>query len=435
MFLATMAALTVGAVGGDLDPSALVARLGSPRYADRRGASDDLEKLGRRAVEALRAARSTDDAEVRSRAEMLLDKIETDLLTRPTMVTLDGRGRPLVEVVRDLAVESGTGLVLDPELAADTTRPVVERDDRPIPFWSALERLGLAPRTDVELASGPRVPSLGLGPVPRNARRTHLSGPFRLELRGPDLRDGNGSLTADIDVLAEPRLMVKAEGPAHLLEALDDRGQSLLMPGRDARLAPMPASIYLLPDPPSPRATVPVRLRQADRPGKTLKRLKGYVVVSVSARKPEPLSLSLAPIENAAGKSFSVGDYTFIIQGIKVDPATRSTTLDLTVLPLGVVPEPFARGGRGRGGRGGLQNDMKSLDPTRLCEPFEVVDAEGNALKRWVQTGRNNFGGGTRLTMYLEAGRGETGPAEIRYDDYVRTTTEVPFEFTDVPMP
>jgi len=103
MFLATMAALTLGAVGGDLDPSALVARLGSPRYADRRGASDDLEKLGRRAVEALRAARSTDDAEVRSRAEMLLDKIETDLLTRPTMVTLDGRGRPLVEVVRDLA--------------------------------------------------------------------------------------------------------------------------------------------------------------------------------------------------------------------------------------------------------------------------------------------------------------------------------------------
>ena len=433
MTLAPLAALLLSAVGAgpDADPSALVARLGSPRYADRRGASDDLEKLGRRAVNALRAARAVDDAEVRSRAEMLLEKIEVDLLTRPTLVTLEGRGRPLGEVVRDLAIESGTGLVLDRELAEDSGRRVDVRGDRPIPFWSAIERLGLAPRTDIELASGPRVPSLGLG-LPENPRRAEVRGPFRLELRGPDL--GAGELVAYVDVLAEPRLMVKAEGTAHLLEAIDDRGQSLLMPSRDARFVAATTNIYALPDPPMPRASVPIRLRQADRPGKVLKRLKGYAVLTISARKPEPLILSIAPIENASGKSFTVGDHTFTIQGVRSDPETRRTSIELLVLPLGVLPEPFARGGRGNR-RGWQQGDNRSVDATRLCEPFEVVDARGNTLKRFATTTRNGFQAGTRLTLSIEAGRGEGPPAEIRYDDYVRTTTEVPFEFKDVPMP
>jgi len=45
--------------GGQADPSSLAAQLGSGRYAEREAASDALERLGRSALPALRAARDS----------------------------------------------------------------------------------------------------------------------------------------------------------------------------------------------------------------------------------------------------------------------------------------------------------------------------------------------------------------------------------------
>src|SRR6516165_9398580 len=58
------------------DPSELVARLGSPRYVEREEAAGALERLGRLAIPALRAAREARDAEIRTRAAALFNKIE-----------------------------------------------------------------------------------------------------------------------------------------------------------------------------------------------------------------------------------------------------------------------------------------------------------------------------------------------------------------------
>src|SRR4051812_11580173 len=84
------------------DPSALVAQLGSARYARREAAASALEKLGRQALPALRSARDVKDPEIRSRASALITRIEGGLLTKPTLVTLDYRDRPLGEVIRSI---------------------------------------------------------------------------------------------------------------------------------------------------------------------------------------------------------------------------------------------------------------------------------------------------------------------------------------------
>src|SRR4051812_44376729 len=94
------------------DPAALVAQLGSPRYADREAATAALERMGRTALAPLRAARDARDPEIRTRAAALVHTIEGTLLTQPTLVTLDFVDRPLPEVIKALSDQTGIKLGL-----------------------------------------------------------------------------------------------------------------------------------------------------------------------------------------------------------------------------------------------------------------------------------------------------------------------------------
>ena len=81
-----------------------------------------------------------DDANVRERASALWETIQRDLMTRPSLVRLDGQDRPLSVVLEDLETQTGLTLRRDPS-APD--KHVTLREPAPVPFWTALERLGL----------------------------------------------------------------------------------------------------------------------------------------------------------------------------------------------------------------------------------------------------------------------------------------------------
>src|SRR5271154_3766891 len=124
------------------DPAALVERLGSPRYADREEAAGALERLGREALAALRAARDDRDPEIRTRTDALLNKIEGALLTQPPLVTLDFQDRPLPEVVKALSASTGIKLGLIPENSPSwPNRRISVHEATPLPFWKAMDRL------------------------------------------------------------------------------------------------------------------------------------------------------------------------------------------------------------------------------------------------------------------------------------------------------
>src|SRR4051812_6056799 len=82
------------------DAHDLIPQLGSRRYAERQAATTALERLGQRAMPALRAAREQRDPEIRARASALLARIEGGLLVQPSLVALQFNDAPLSEVIR-----------------------------------------------------------------------------------------------------------------------------------------------------------------------------------------------------------------------------------------------------------------------------------------------------------------------------------------------
>ncbi len=108
----------------DDDPTALVAKLGSADSAERAAATESLKALGRAALPALEKAMKADDANVRKRVSALWETIERDLMTRPSLVQLDGHGRPMGVVLED--VERQTGMTLQ----RDQSGPEPRRDSR-----------------------------------------------------------------------------------------------------------------------------------------------------------------------------------------------------------------------------------------------------------------------------------------------------------------
>ena len=88
-----VAFLLLGQVS-EVDPSDLIAQLGSSRYAERQAATAALAQLGRRALPALKSAGEQKDPEIRTRAAALMARIEGALLTEASQVTLDFQDLP-----------------------------------------------------------------------------------------------------------------------------------------------------------------------------------------------------------------------------------------------------------------------------------------------------------------------------------------------------
>jgi hypothetical protein len=123
-------------------PEELIKQLGSPKFNERLQATQALEKLGPKALPALREAAKNKDPEIARRASDLVRAIEKkgqiDQLLEPTMVKLSHAGAPLKVVVADLARQSGYTVKLDK--AVDAQKAVTVQTER-VPFWQAFDEL------------------------------------------------------------------------------------------------------------------------------------------------------------------------------------------------------------------------------------------------------------------------------------------------------
>lgn len=463
MTLTHLAILALLGLAPEADPTALVAGLGSSRFTEREAAASALERLGGAALPALRGAAGAKDPEVQTRAAALASKIERDLMVRPSTVTLDFRDRPLDEVVRTIAGRSGIPVVLAPENpVAWRGRRVTLEEPEPVPFWTAIDRLCRAGQLNYSAimptgansrrlvlqagqAAGPNGPTVDSGPFRvallyfeqhRRLDFTHpaVPAPARVIIGG---RGGPPAVAADrapiwptiseqftlsLQVLAEPRLMISQGGPPRLLEAVDDRGQSLLppsSPGTSIQRVSGYSGYNFDSNPCSVQMQIPLKL--PDKPGQFIKILRGSIPLAVSAAKPDPLVI---PLAGAAGKTFRAGDAALTIHEVKDDPMFQRTTVELTVRgearPEGAAPGPPEFFG----------NRPAELVQNRL----EILDARGNVM-RALPTRSQVTNGETRLTLMLMPTDGAGAPAQVRYFDLARTTAEATFEFTAIRMP
>lgn len=452
-------AVLVGQVPAS-DPLALVRQLGSARYAQREAAAVALEQLGRTALPALRSAKEVKDPEIRSRASALITKIEGALLTKPTMIALGFRNQTLDEVVRSFNEQSGIKMAIYPEQPALQQKRVTLEESAPVPFWKALDRLCEVGQLQYNFgmhgmpnAREPVFPLFsGAG---RPAGPMSDSGPFRVNLVGVhyqrhvqyftpgqpiisnrvglqpaplpkpgDVRRPDHNMTeefyAQIQVAAEPRLSVSQNGPLKLVEAIDDRGQSLLLESNTTQTIQRHSGYFGLTAGPTLHLQAP--LRRPEQPGQVIKRLRGVVPVVVATRKGDPL---VVPLSGSSGKSFHNDETTLEVQEIRVNPDTHQTSIQITVR---------TKLDTGAGGDadllGALPTALVRRNTTQQQQQLEVVDAQGKPIPWYL----SHDAEGARMTLTLTP-QDQAAPAELRYYAMVRALTEASFEFADVPLP
>ncbi len=446
----------------DQEPAALVQQLGSVRYAEREAAGSALRALGREALDALRPARTSADPEIRSRSTELVEEIEAALLIQPTLIQLNYRDRTIAEVAGDLTQQSGSLISLQPDASPGWTerRITLVRADR-VPLWEAIHdlcRAGQLRVTPVNAMMGPQVPgqrplAAELAPAQGPAGPAIVSGPFRVVVTSLEFHKGRSFLHPNVaitlpgqpaarpaganpvaglvsesfliglQVQAEPRMTLAQEGPVKLLEAVDDLGQSLLLPGGPQSPA-VPNGFQGLANAGSSLIAAQLPLAMPKRPGTVIQRLKGTMPVAVIARKPDPLIVPLAEKD----KTIENASIAITVHGVKQEPGQGFSLIDLTVKNKGEA-EPSARVGFGP------EFMLFRHNPGNPQSQVELVNQEGRPLQNWFAIQPQPGNDGMRMTVRVMNNENLGPPTAIRYYDLSRATTDVTFELRDIPMP
>ena len=436
-----------------IEDSALVARLGSPRYAERESAEAALTGRGRAALPALRAAASHRDLEVRTRVAAILQHLENSLVLQATPILLDFRGRPLTDVLRQINERSGLNLqVASREDPSCSSRRVTLEASSPLPFWEAVDRICEAGRLRTTLGSSPDPGHQDDAFVFQDEAAASPGvvsdcGPFRVQLTNiayqseislnrprPVLALSGGPATPAVDpaaefsanrqmylqllMAAEPRLAITQDGPVRLDEAVDDRGHSLIPPRVTASLSHSSGYFGMNP---TPSVRLRVDLARPDDAGRRIVRLKGVIPLMVATRKPGPLVVSLSI---PTGRVHRNEDVALVVREVRDPRGDQPAVIEL-ILDAAQGPS-----------RPTLDDD-RDLIPSRTDVPhqqLEVLDARGNSLA-WFPSATTYAGNETRLTLTIPSSGSTAVPATIRYHGIIRASTEVAFEFRDVPMP
>lgn len=465
MTFAPVLLLLVAGLGLDSDPTTLVSRLGSAKFAEREDATKALEKLGRDALGPLRGAKDSKDPEVRTRAATLVEKIESNLMIRPAMVRLDFRNKPVTEVVKAIAERSGISLSLMPENSPMWgARKVTLEAQSPVPFWTALDSLCREGKLQHNipmqaLAAGTRGTTVQLQPGDGSlSSYVSDSGPFRATLQGihhhrdltlnqagmmPDMAFRAGRVPPppapdrttgrpvppvtdtfyfEFQLMAEPRMVLSQNGPLTITEAVDDKGQSLL-PTSPAGSVQRNAGYYGFN---VGSTTIQLRsdLRHPDLPGRVIKHIRGKIPVVVSARKDDPLTINLA---DAKGKTFRNSEVSLIVHDIRAEANNQGTSIDLSIRTNAASAD--ASGGR-------FDPETTAFrSPNMPQNQIEILDARGRAYQHWFPSSSRIDTEEARMTLLLRPTENLGAPAQIRFYDMVRAHSEASFDFVDVPMP
>jgi hypothetical protein len=481
VFARFLLTLVLASAAADDPPDAvtLIGRLGSASFDDRVAAYKALERTGGAALPALRAAADTSDTQVRSRVLALIESIgrqvEADRFTRPTMIQLDFRTRPLGAVVNALndRYDLGLSLRLGPEgrrglrifdpgepdrLKALRDREIRPRAARPLPFWEAIDRLceagglhyGISPGHGFGTSRGSldlMADRTGRGPVSD-------SGPFRVQVtwahpvfegdipfdpvipRRGAKPPGAGGLTVPLAVLAEPGLMLRRNGPVSVTEATDERGRSLLAPSAPAELELGPANRSRQAMYEGEAIQVNALLAAHDPPATVIRRLRGKVPVIAVAWGSDPMVIPLKG-EGVVGRPYSTRDLTLVVDEVSLDPRAPAW-LKVTVNLNRADRATFAR-------HDPPGPAFYGFNFGGVLEHLALHDAAGRRLNHQLGSQARSIHGDHYQLIVSPlsddgpgAGPGPPKtpiPSELRYYGFVQTVTEIPFDIRDIPLP
>lgn len=375
---------------------------------------------------------------------------EADRLLRSTPVRLDYADLPIADVVRSLAERTGVPIVLFPDEPAAGWRKkrIGLTTQGPVPFWEAIDRLGPAAGLILDELHGARELRLWsdrgtLGPVSYdhafrcrassvNDERELIYGDAGFQLHssfrpGPGGRDAKGPgsrwgrFFVQIEVMCEPRPITSLEpaGPPRIIEAVDDRGRSLILEP-DAKAFEYPKKYY-------DRNwyagfDANLHLKTPDPASRSIRRLRGAIPLVLWGSRAQVLTV---PLVDSEGRTFRGSGVTLKVLKRTTDGPTPS--LDLELRNDGPVPP--------EDGRNPLFDTYPGIVVRRPDEQFELLDADGRRLPIDYRSTEFNPAV-TRATIRVKPGPHPGGPPErLQFHGLVRVETEVRFEFADIPLP
>jgi hypothetical protein len=474
----------------------LVAALASPDFRERETAFRELDRLGESALDGLRTAATTGDAETRRRAAELVERIHrrqtTARVLTPAFVSLTYDNTPLAEAAADLARRTGAPISLHGDVSRFRDRTVTVICPKAT-YWQAVQlfchRAGLGewngqaklppliepPSSQLEAAPADGVLVLGQlnvrrgqvsamtvpSPVgrivllngPHRPLPTHQAGAVRiraLPLGVSFAADAGKDQFVVLDVTAEPRLRIDGATDLRIERAIDEHGRA-----RDAR--PLWADPSDQRDdwraPRLPREVterrcgpVAVRLTDGDQSTKRLRELAG--VVTVQSFAAERVAEIARPAEAVRRTTRGAGGIAVTILSVGVASDGEVRIAAEAQLPYGVrldlpLTGPVGVGNRGNGfGRGwaGFQPDP---EPNSVCgDAYQGLALEDATGRPWpVTTGLTEIVGlfpqwfTVRVTATFRAPAAGAEAARVGFSVRRPTAVDVPFVLRDIPLP
>jgi hypothetical protein len=443
------------------DADRLVEQLGSRKFPEREAAAKELDALGPAALDALKRAQSSEDAEVRRRAGELVARIERRLesqrLLAPRKVSFVCKDRPIPEAVAEFAKQTGRVVTVGGDLAALSRRKLT-LDTGETTFWHALDQLCRAAGL-VELDSAtrnlagarPMIPGeILLTAEEAKPRPAHRVGAARVRALPPGLAAiEHGRQTGDIHLalglaLDSPLSLDKVLD-VRISRAVDEQGQSLPQLAEAVPVSPVNHPVFIANARGLSSAILstgdvpaPFRLKAGTQPAKRLTELSGTVTARVRT-PPEPVMV-VDNVFKATGKP------------VEGKESGRVTVLEAEVLAGGDVKlrvELQPPAGAAFPNAQGKQVQVQAvaigpggavvLLPSGDAPSMKLIDAKGTDFPAPRMTAHRisiiNNVWLHEMTLVFKPQTGQAEPAKLQCLAPRLTTVEVPFTLRDVPLP
>jgi hypothetical protein len=422
-------------ISPETDASALVQKLGSERFAAREDAARRLAEIGVDALPVLRSASTTEpDPELRSRAILLIDRIERQALLRPTLVTVAPGNLDTIASSLNRQL-SGNALTT---IQSVGSRRLHLAEAAQLSFWSAIDAIteadGSQARPVLDRFSWQAHAAAivrferGGAPVP-----TSDDGPFRFrlaraeygrqrvfesdpEIPGEQQQARQVHLKLALRIWAEPRLGIQPRGRVHITRAIDDCGQVYAV-NEPAGSQDLPEDSLLVSESCQRAANLvelPISLSVPPIQAQRLVRFEGRTGLFVSSRGHERIELPLRAGERGTivSQSQSV-EITAVRRQREDGEDAASTEIDLTWRDAFPIAE---------------------REPEDLSALVEVLDAQARLLFAQL-TAIEESGQVRRLTLLVTSSPSEGVPDKIRLYNRVFAVANGNFAFADVPLP
>jgi len=447
----------------------LIEKLGHAKFIERDRAARELEGVGAEALDPLRQAVKSDDAEVSCRAAklvaMLEHKILTDALLAPKRVHLDLKDVSVLDAVTALAKLGSHPIDIAGDRAVLAERKITLNTGE-VSFWEAFEKLcragGLVEQVIQPVPPPPVNYSVpvnqphGLRPlvVSSGAPRelpVCFAGSVRVrampaENAGSPVPAGEAHLVLDLS--AEMRLQgFGAIGSPVLDKAIDDQGQKLsLAPvaladplaaldldvwqGRAGKAVFVNGVVvrrnYAVVNTPPLQRTVTLRLMKGDKATKNLKELTGKVSVQVLSDTEKLASIS--DVLKSAGQKVTGADgSTMHITSVDKVGGVVTVQLSMANQPGQNMPIRF-RGNFNGNFNNNVYGAGSANYPKLHDEQGKVHAPEVTGMRTMI----NNNGVSHELTL---AYRPQGEPTELAFYGQRILIVDVPFALKNVPLP